>query len=59
MKRPSTSATTSTYNDVDGTLAAAHYFKKLAGQEPRMTYIELNGEGSIDSIRETLLSRLN
>ena len=47
------------YNDVDGTLAAAHYFKKLAGQEPRMTYIELNGEGSIDSIRETLLSRLN
>ena len=47
------------YNDVDGTLAAAHYFKKLAGQESRMTYIELNGEGSIDSIRETLLSRLN
>ena len=33
--------------------------KKLAGQESRMTYIELNGEGSIDSIRETLLSRLN
>ncbi len=46
------------YNDVDGTLAAAHYFKALAGQDPRMTYIELNGEGSIDSIRETLLSKL-
>ena len=45
------------YNDVDGTLAAAHYFKKLADQG-RTTYIELDGSGSIDAIKETLLSRL-
>ena len=45
------------YNDVDGTLAAAHYFKKLADQG-RTTYIELDGSGSIDAIKEKLLSRL-
>ena len=45
------------YNDVDGTLAAAHYFKKLAGQG-LTTYIELDGSGSIDAIKETLLARL-
>ena len=46
------------YDDKTGTLAAAHYFKNLAKDDPHMTYIELNGEGSIDSIRETLLSKL-
>ncbi|MDR2744998.1 MAG: adenylate kinase, partial [Desulfovibrio sp.] len=35
----------------------AYYFKKLA-DGGKTAYIELNGEGSIDSIRETLLSRL-
>lgn len=45
------------YNDRDGTLAAAHFYKKLA-VEGKTSYIELNGEGSIDSIKETLLSKL-
>lgn len=45
------------YNTVDGTLAAAGYFKKLA-DSGKTTYIELNGEGSIDSIKETLLAQL-
>jgi adenylate kinase len=45
------------YNTMYGTLAAAYFFKKLAG-EGKTAYIELNGEGSIASIREILLSRL-
>jgi adenylate kinase len=45
------------YNDKDGTLAAAYFFKDLAAQG-KTKYIELNGEGSIDSIKETLLSKL-
>lgn len=45
------------YDDKNGTLAAAHFFKKLAG-EGKTKYIELNGEGSIDSIRDHLLSQL-
>ena len=46
------------YNTVDGTLAAAYFFKNLASQG-KTKYIELNGEGSIDSIKETLLSKLD
>ena len=45
------------YNTTDGTLAAAYFFKKLADQG-KTKYIELNGEGSIESIKETLLSKL-
>lgn len=45
------------YNTQDGTLAAAYFFKKLA-DEGKTKYIELNGEGSIDAIKETLLSKL-
>ena len=45
------------YNTTDGTLAAAYFFKNLAAQG-KTKYIELNGEGSIDSIKETLLSKL-
>lgn len=45
------------YNDMDGTLAAAHYFKNLAALD-KTTYIELNGEGNITDIRDTLLARL-
>ena len=41
-----------------GTLAAAYFFKDLAGKG-QTKYIELNGEGSIDSIKETLLSKLD
>lgn len=46
------------YDEKGGTLAAAHFFKKLAG-EGKTTYIELNGEGSIENIKNTLLSKLN
>ena len=45
------------YNTTDGTLAAAYFYKDLAGAG-KTKYIELNGEGSIDSIKETLLSKL-
>ena len=45
------------YNTQNGTLAAACYYKKLAAGGAK--YIELNGDGSIDSIRETLLSKLS
>lgn len=45
------------YDAREGTLAAAYFFKNLAGQG-KTQYIELNGEGSIDSIKETLLSQL-
>ena len=45
------------YDDKTGTLAAAHFFKELA-DKGETRYIALNGEGSIDSIKETLLSRL-
>lgn len=47
------------YYDTDtGTLAAAYFYKKLAG-EGKTKYIELEGSGSIDSIKETLLSQLD
>ncbi|MDR0816393.1 MAG: adenylate kinase [Desulfovibrio sp.] len=46
------------YNTQNGTLAAACYYKKLA-DGGRTKYIELNGEGSIDSIRDALLSKLS
>ncbi|MFV0349791.1 MAG: adenylate kinase [Halodesulfovibrio sp.] len=46
------------YNTVDGTLAAAYFYKDLAAKG-ETKYIELNGEGSIDSIKETLLAQLS
>ena len=42
------------YDTKDGTLAAAYFYKRLA-EQGKAKYIELNGEGSIDSIRDTLL----
>jgi len=45
------------YDTKDGTLAAAYFYKALASQG-KTHYIELNGEGSIDSIRDTLLKAL-
>lgn len=45
------------YDDKNGTLAAAHFFKKLA-DDKKTVYIELDGEGTIDSIKEKLLSQL-
>lgn len=46
------------YDEKNGTLAAARYFKGLASQG-KTKYIELDGRGSIDTIRNDLLSKLN
>ncbi len=45
------------YNTESGTLAAAYYFKELAAAG-ETAYIELDGEGSIADIRQTLLREL-
>jgi adenylate kinase len=46
------------YDTTTGTLAAAYFYKKLCA-EGACKYIELNGEGSIDSIKEILLKQLD
>jgi adenylate kinase len=45
------------YDTGSGTLAAARYYKDLA-KKGVTGYIELDGLGTIDAIRETLLNRL-
>lgn len=45
------------YDDKNGTLAAAYFFKDRA-KDGKTEYIVLDGEGSIDSIRDTLLKQL-
>jgi len=45
------------YDTAAGTLAAAYYYKDLA-KKGVTGYIELDGLGTIDSIKETLLGRL-
>jgi adenylate kinase len=45
------------YDDKTGTIAAAYFYKALAAKGA-CKYIELNGEGSIDSIKKTLLDQL-
>jgi len=45
------------YDTTTGTLAASYFYKDLAAKG-ETNYIELDGEGTIDSIKETLLSKL-
>ncbi len=45
------------YNTEDGTLAAAYFYKDLA-QKGDTKYIELNGEGDINTVKEALLAQL-
>ncbi len=45
------------YDTNTGTLASAYYYKDMAGKEG-FAYIELDGEGTIDAIKETLLAKL-
>lgn len=45
------------YDDKQGTMAAANFYKQLA-KEGKTGYIVLDGEGSIESIREKLLEEL-
>ncbi|WP_028577433.1 adenylate kinase [Desulfomicrobium escambiense] len=46
------------YDSKTGTLAASYYYKNLA-KEAGFKYIELDGEGSIDDIRATLMAQLD
>ena len=45
------------YDTTTGTLAASYFYKDLAAKGG-FKYIELNGEGSIDSIKDTLMAQL-
>ncbi|MFW5498706.1 MULTISPECIES: adenylate kinase [unclassified Maridesulfovibrio] len=45
------------YDDKTGTVAAAYFYKDLA-PKAGFKYIELNGEGTIDEIKETLMGQL-
>lgn len=47
------------YDTENGTLAAAYYFKDVAEKSAGKTvYVALEGSGSIDSIKDTLLAQL-
>ena len=46
------------YDSETGTLAAAYFYKDKA-DSAGFKYIELNGEGTIDSIKETLIAQLD
>lgn len=46
------------YDDKTGTLAATYFYKDMANAEG-FKYIELEGEGSIDQIKDTLLKQLD
>ncbi len=46
------------YDPKEGTLAAAYFFKNQATQG-KTRYIEINGEGDINQVKETLLKQLS
>ncbi len=46
------------YDTNTGTLAASYFYKDLAGSVG-FKYIELDGEGTIDAIKDTLISQLD
>ncbi len=46
------------YNDVDGTVAAAYYFKDLAAKDGSIKYIILDGEPSVKQVTDELISKL-
>ena len=46
------------YDTTTGTLAASYFYKNLA-DEAGFKYIELDGEGTIDAIKDTLLAQLD
>ncbi len=45
------------YDDKNGTLAAAYFYKNLAAQG-KTKYIELDGQGDINTVRDALLKAL-
>ena len=46
------------YNDVDGTLASAYYFRDLAEKDDSVKYVTLQGEKDLKSVTEELLSKV-
>jgi len=46
------------YNEVDGTLAAAYYFKDVADKSDLTKYITLAGEKDMKSVTDELVSKL-
>ena len=46
------------YNDVDGTLAAAYYFRDLAEKDDAMKYITLEGSAPLKDVTDELISKL-
>ncbi len=46
------------YNDVDGTLASAYYFRDLAEKDDSMKYVTLQGEKDLKSVTDELLSKV-
>ena len=46
------------YNDVDGTLAAAYYFKDVAAKSDVTKYLTLAGEKDMKTVTEELVSKL-
>jgi adenylate kinase len=46
------------YNDVDGTLAAAYYFKAVAEKTPATKYITIDGSAPLPKVTEELISKL-
>jgi len=49
----------SIYYDADtGTLAAAYYFKEVAGKSDKTKYITLEGKNSVTAVTEELISKL-
>ncbi len=46
------------YNDTDGTLAAAYYFRDMAKNNPSMKYINLDGKASVKEVTTELVSKL-
>ncbi|MBU0994773.1 MAG: adenylate kinase [Proteobacteria bacterium] len=46
------------YNDVDGTLAAAYYFRDLAKKDADVKYITLAGEAPLKDVTNELISKL-
>ena len=45
------------YNSVDGTLAAAYYFKDKSGEEEAVKYIELDGKPGVKDVTAELVSK--
>ncbi len=46
------------YNDTEGTLAAAYYFKELAQKDDNVKYITIDGEPDLDTVKNELISKL-